>query len=113
MKIMKNNDPCLCGSHKRFKDCCNKVNENSLWTVDVEKGKSEDNISQYVLTDSKMKFLVCDKNKRVLVWRNRDICAAYGVRTLQGAFTVHGIDDNIWLEFVQQAPAFVYVEDQN
>jgi protein O-GlcNAc transferase len=50
MKMVGRNDPCPCGSGKKYKQCCNRIEKKSISRSESTESRSENNMMQVALS---------------------------------------------------------------
>lgn len=106
------NDPCICGSRLKFKDCCGR--KIKKLRIEHEEKGSPKHIEYYFLMSMKGDRVVRDKKGNLCVWTDRDTCGAYGLRISRFSFSVIGVNKDSLDEFCNKTNCgILHMENQN
>lgn len=118
MNFPKRNEPCHCGSGKKFKKCCGPVvsiERPTLQNVPPEYIDFGESAVRWVIVDAGGTKLFSDADGHAIVFRSRD--DAYAVAKLEefadqepGEINVAGVGETKWATLQNKVP-FVEVLD--
>jgi len=95
------NDPCICGSDKKFKKCCGpKVNNDERYVSDTVKVSNAET-KRFFITDANLDVPVRNDKQQIMVWLDRTKALQWGHANIASGlcpdpFAAVGMGDEKW-----------------
>lgn len=101
------NSPCLCGSGKKFKNCCGQSSGGEGYVSDVLK-HTQAPTHHFFVSNTDLSVIARNAEGKALVWTNRNKALAWGHAHPEQCFSpfaVVGMGDEKWAMFQEMEQA--------